>query len=421
MVFGSGDWWYFPKRVVILTIKNMGIFLMYEGLQSTITESQVLSHIKSMCSYGVYIELWTFATNKELFQNSQNKLFEMAHYGVPIKLFRGIWQSVPFSEVLNAVLLLKHMKKERAYPQFIHCRTEYAGSIASLVKAIRNFRLIWDSRGASEAEFRFNKTERTGIKKLLNPVILWSLKRNIKTVNQKADAAIFVSDALKSLHCGDRLLEKSEIIPCAVDANLFSFSPELREVTRGALDIKPSEILVLYSGSLAPWQCFSQTATLVADLLQLHPFLKAIILTPDEKAARSYFTVFDSKRLIFKSVRMPEMNAYLNAADFGIFLREANLINHVASPVKFGEYCLAGLPIIMTNAVEQSIKISSILGNGIMYDFKEKLNLPSPFPFEKRFQVAHKARSLLSRDAFIEKYLRLYGIEKGPNQLRRNI
>ena len=35
-----------------------------------------------------------------------------------------------------------------------------------------------------------------------------------------------------------------------------------------------------------------------------------------------------------------EINKYYNVADFAILIRSDRSLNHVASPTKFGEYCL---------------------------------------------------------------------------------
>ena len=41
----------------------------------------------------------------------------------------------------------------------------------------------------------------------------------------------------------------------------------------------------------------------------------------------------------------------LSAADFGLLLRENNIVNNVASPTKFAEYLMAGLPVIISNGI----------------------------------------------------------------------
>ncbi len=56
-------------------------------------------------------------------------------------------------------------------------------------------------------------------------------------------------------------------------------------------------------------------------------------------------------KLISFSVPNDEVYKYLNAADFGILFRENTVMNNVASPTKFAEYMLCGLPVIISEGV----------------------------------------------------------------------
>lgn len=52
-----------------------------------------------------------------------------------------------------------------------------------------------------------------------------------------------------------------------------------------------------------------------------------------------------------KAIENNEIRKYLNAADAGIIMREDVPMNQVASPTKFAEYQLCGLPAILTPGV----------------------------------------------------------------------
>jgi hypothetical protein len=83
-------------------------------------------------------------------------------------------------------------------------------------------------------------------------------------------------------------------------------------------------------------------------------------------------------------------------------------VNKVASPLKFSEYCLAGLPIVMTNAVEQSSKIALFLKNNIFYEFQNFPRLINVYEDLERVELAKQACALLSRGSITHKYLNLY-------------
>ena len=101
-----------------------------------------------------------------------------------------------------------------------------------------------------------------------------------------------------------------------------------------------------------------------------------------------------------------EVNSYLNAADAGFLLREQSPLNEVASPTKFAEYCLTGLPVIMQNTVKDAFEMARSLGNLIeLTDFG--MHLPTA-GFD-RTSVANRARMLMGRRALSKRYRALYG------------
>jgi glycosyltransferase involved in cell wall biosynthesis len=51
------------------------------------------------------------------------------------------------------------------------------------------------------------------------------------------------------------------------------------------------------------------------------------------------------------SVDPADVPRHLAAADAGLLLRASNVTNRVASPVKFGEYLAAGVPVIVSEGV----------------------------------------------------------------------
>ena len=134
----------------------------------------------------------------------------------------------------------------------------------------------------------------------------------------------------------------------------------------------------------------------------------AIILTPHIDILRSMLGASYIDRVVLKSVSMHEVNDYLNAADFAVFLRRNNPVNRVASPVKFCEYSLSGLPIIMGDAVKQAFSYAEKLGNMIHYRFGSELTLPPKTSDLRRQEISNEAKMHLSRSAVIGKYASIY-------------
>jgi len=229
----------------------------------------------------------------------------------------------------------------------------------------------------------------------------------LKIARRFSDNCIFVSESLRNLYFPG-IQKKGIIIPCAADRNYFYFDPELRKKIRISHGLTEDETVLVYSGSMALWQCVDETVKLIEEAFDSNFANKAFILTPETKQFLEKFSIRNRDRIICKSVTISEVNNYLNAADYGIFLRKSNNVNKVASPVKFAEYCLAGLPVIMTDAIDQANYYASIIGNGIEYRFGEKFTLDLKITTQQREYFSLQATGILSREAVSTELEKLY-------------
>ncbi len=117
-----------------------------------------------------------------------------------------------------------------------------------------------------------------------------------------------------------------------------------------------------------------------------------------------FFKDLISKRLIIVSVSFQEMNAYYNLADFAFLMREKKQLNLVASPTKFGEYCLTGLPVIMNDNVDQAYLFSRELGNYVSHQSIQFI----PLSDEQRADISLRSKQFFSRGQLNQKYIELY-------------
>lgn len=386
-----------------------GLFVSFEGLAPTVADSQVIIHLVEMRKKNIDIDLWAFAVQKNIYDYSLQHLSELNNiYNVSIKLFRAVRPAVPMSELLNAILLLWLMVKYKLDVDFVHARTDYAASVCGIARIVKKFILIWDCRGDAKAEFLLKYSQTTLLRRVAARFQSIILRMRVDLSAKLCDKAIFVSDKLKEKSTSSCFMKPFEIVPCVASSDLFYFSPVVRNEFRGKLGIKPSDKVIIYSGSMAGYQIFEKCVELFNRLADQDTSLTLLILTPYRQDAIKYLKDLSIHKYRLLQAPLAEVNGYLNAADLGLFLRERNDVNVVASPVKFAEYCLAGLPIIMTDAVEQSYNISQKLSNGIYYDFQSLPEGIEPFTNERRSLVAQKAAALLARKIITEKYVKMY-------------
>ena len=102
----------------------------------------------------------------------------------------------------------------------------------------------------------------------------------------------------------------------------------------------------------------------------------------------------------------------MNAADAAFMLRDDVDANRVASPTKFAEYCLAGLPVIMTGAVKDAYALAKRLGNYVDKDDPEAIRR---IVSTNRETVAGSAREILGRQSQIKAIYQLYQHMAHPN------
>jgi hypothetical protein len=130
---------------------------------------------------------------------------------------------------------------------------------------------------------------------------------------------------------------------------------------------------------------------------------RLIVLTPEAERARQVCADLPASSVICRSVKHAEVNDYLNAADFGMLLRDTTPVNAVAFPTKFAEYAMTGLTILMKEAPPACVAIARELGN---YLSPGSLAAPAVEPERRRFAV--QAGQRLGRSAAMPTYAGIY-------------
>ena len=217
---------------------------------------------------------------------------------------------------------------------------------------------------------------------------------------------IFVSNhlKLKYLDYNIKINEKKIfVIPSTASKNLFFYSKNLRKKYRNKLKIKENTIVFIYSGSLKLYQNFNKTIDFFKKQYSIHNNIFLIVLTQNMKEAKE--VVGKDKNIIIKSVLYEQVNNYLNAADFGILIRNNDSTNFAASPTKFAEYCMSGLKVITTSSVRDYFKYSrEKIKNIIEID---KFNILSKPNFDRK-KIASFYIKEISRESYLSEYKQIY-------------
>jgi hypothetical protein len=148
-------------------------------------------------------------------------------------------------------------------------------------------------------------------------------------------------------------MAKIFVIPCFADKS-FVYSIEQRKYYRSIFGVKENEKLLIFSsGGESLWQNNQELIKIARKGFKILNLSKIYVNHPN---------------VITKYVNFKEVPGLLSAADIAIIFRENNIVNKVASPVKFSEYICSGLPVISNKNVEIIKQYIENTGYGLLID-----------------------------------------------------
>lgn len=385
-------------------MSRRGIILLFEGLADTVVDAQVLVHARDMRRHGIAeLEVWAVACSDRVHARSLERLESARELAAgPVRILRGVAPTLPGSARANARRLAAPL--DEAQPiELVHARTDYAAEVALQLRRGAAFEVVWDCRGDVAAEVRRRHPGASPFRAALRSWQLAAARRRVAAA-RRSDRAIFVTRALRERLVGHELDDRSEIIPGGADSELFFFSAELRERVRSENGWPADAKVLVYSGGLAAYQCWEETVELFRSLRQADPRLRLLVLTPDPDAALPALAGLPEASFELHAVGLEEVNAWLNGADAALLLRRPDPLNDVAFPTKFAEYGMAGLPVLMTDAVPEAWALAKEIGN--LCPVRDgAASLPGE---ASRERVAAAYRERLSREALRDAYRRIY-------------
>lgn len=382
------------------------LLVLFEGLPSTVVGSTVLNHAREMAEAGVAeFEIWAFCCSAALHGVSKERAAAAEKAaGCPVRVFRGVRPAIPGSVALNRTLVLAQALKARASFDVVHARTDYSAAVCGPAKRRLGALLLWDCRGDAAAE-QAARLAAKGLPASAVAAARRGTERVRRTAARLCDRAIFVSRPLAELGRSDLGADKPyEIIPTSASETLFFFAPELRAKARAALGFREGEEVFVYSGSLDPYQMFDEAVSTFAALHARDPRRRLLVVTPQAEAAGEKLRGLPADAVSVVSVELAAVNRLLNAADIGIMLRREDPLNRVAMPTKFAEYAMAGLPVLMTDAVPEAAALAQEIGNRAVLE-NGAVRLPESYD---RAAVSRRATARLGRRRTIEQFRRLY-------------
>lgn len=227
-----------------------------------------------------------------------------------------------------------------------------------------------------------------------------------------ADKIFVVSNVLKQYFLDTYRLQGKKFVsyPCLSDSSKFYFDSNIRNEVRQTLGVSERTKVYIYSGGINEWHVAEKMFNFINHLFQLEKDVKLLILTKsqfDFEKVLSDYKELKANSMAF-SVPNNEVYKYLNAADFGILFRENTIMNNVASPTKFAEYMLCGLPVLISEGVGDYSDYAVKHNLGVLVNESE-LNNPEKFDFNNflrmnfdRIRISDIGIKNFSKDSIID-------------------
>lgn len=364
--------------------------------------------------------LFSEEKRKEIEQEIQGKLIEITYSNKVCGLLRVLWNVV-------CLFIPSLLRGEKVV---LHCRGKDGGLIGSLANLIclGRLKIIYDVRGDIIGEQFYYLNKKGSKENPLSKIKIWFAYNYLSLIERfcglQARYIFFVSNPLmKVFKERHKTLSKKQsfVFPSASSERIFYYSKELRKEIRKELQVYDDEIVLVYSGSLKRYQLFEKSVEIVKLIKEKLLKVKFLVVVPeqdflecDEILKRS-----DLKDWIGRSAKYRDVVKYLNAGDVGIILREDLPINHSASPTKFSEFVLCGLPLIISAGIGDTEDFVRENNCGVIVD--KSFNLEkSVLEFVDfwgtiskdlntfRENLIASARNYYSKERLAEKYYNIY-------------
>lgn len=336
------------------------IYISNLTFDGSVFVTQVIDWLALYKENGVLFDLYVSysVTNSFKFKylkeqkNSIKKYY--SNYKGPIFMFPSKYLFL----YINVLLLFWKIlfKIIRGKQVFLMSRSSI-GKEVQLLKQLFGKRLVYfyDARAAMGEEkfFTMKSTNKISGKQFGLLGHIFSIEaKNV----QLADKIFVVSNRLKSYLVDTFQVNPDKFVhyPCLSGSEKFYFSQNDRRLTREKLQYTDSDIVILYAGGLlAKWHNVDFILKFFNELSLISDRFKFLILSADSTHLGYLLNKYPSLTEKIQAYKVPnnEVVHYLNAADFGTLFRKDVVMNNVASPSKFAEYMLCGLPVLISQNV----------------------------------------------------------------------
>jgi glycosyltransferase involved in cell wall biosynthesis len=231
-------------------------------------------------------------------------------------------------------------------------------------------------------------------------------------VLRHADVRLMVSQKLRS-HVKDYISvcdSHTFVIPSLARSDIFRYDADRRDYMRSRLGLK-GKLVLGYSGSVSPWQKVDKVMDVLNGILNKGLEAVLLLLTREIEEARS----LAKKKGCMAFTRIMncdylQLGDHIMCFDVGFLLRDRLMLNRVASPTKFAEYMLCGVPAFVSAGIGDLDDIVRLQQVGVLvHDLTDDDEIAQAFDHYLRTRFDREVISKFGRKTFArESYISIY-------------
>jgi glycosyltransferase involved in cell wall biosynthesis len=308
-------------------------------------------------------------------------------------IFYRTFPNYPFFNGISVRHLAKAMMKVQVSESTVfHIRSSSTAYI--VYKSVRKIlsyepKVLLDIRGALKEE----TIDFLEINWLLKKMKILNFIKAYSTLKYYTAISV-VSNALKE-YVLNHVENKIFVNPCLA-SKLFVYSTEQRDHFRNIIGVNENEkLLVFSSGGESLWQNNQELINIANKGFKILNLSKVNI---------------DHPNIITKYVKYEEVAGYMSAADLALIIRENNIVNKVASPVKFSEYLCSGLPVISNKNVDVIKQCIEKTGYGLLINSADDITSEAVDKLSSisRKKISEYGRMHFGIESVAARYLKIY-------------
>ena len=386
-------------------------------------QSQVLPYLGGLSKAGYNITLLSCDKPDRYIQHKDK--IESICKSLGIK-----WHSTEYKSNLPIISALSNIKRlikisHQLYKKqsfdLVHCRS-YLPMFAGLsLKKKHGVKLLFDIRG-------FWPDERVDgglwdIKKFHWKYIYNYFKKKEKLFFKESDRVISLTENAKQEILSWKLTNKPidiDVIPCCADLELFNYehiTAADKQKLLDELDLKESDFIVTYLGSLGTYYGIDDMLNLFARVRKKSDKAKFLIITASDpqivwdKASELGMSKDSIRVTKSERIRVP---LHLSLSKFSLVFYKDNFSRKACSPTKIGELLGLGVPFICSPNIGDTSSIAIHTKSGVTItefndeSYDQAIDAVLQFVATEKSEIRKGAFSYFNLDDGINKYINVY-------------